>query len=270
MNYAFCGDRQISVDVLRFIIRKGYYPSILIVNDSKTSTHSKELIAVSELDEVSIIYSSNLKKEESVELLKNADLDYIIGIHFPIIIPKIILDIPKVGFLNLHPAYLPYNKGWHTPSWAITDGTPYGATLHFMSEVLDSGDIIHQKKIEVKPSDTANSLYAGVLKLEYDVFVEAFDDLLTLNPRRLKQTGEGTSYSKNDLKSIQKIDLNSDYKASELIDKMRALTTNKLEESAYFIKNNKKYYIQLSIVEELEDKKMGSLFMTNSIYQKKE
>lgn len=121
MKYAFCGDRQISVDILKFMIRKGYCPSILIVNDSKASTHSEELIIVSELDEESIIYSSNLKNEDSVRLLDNAGLDYIIGIHFPIIIPKTILDIPKVGFLNLHPAYLPYNKGWHTPSWAIID-----------------------------------------------------------------------------------------------------------------------------------------------------
>ncbi len=92
-----------------------------------------------------------------------------------------------------------------------------------MSEILDAGDIIHQKKIEVNPSDTANSLYARVLELEYDVFVEAFDDLLTLNPKRIKQTSTGTFYSRNDLKTFQEINLNSDYKASELIDKMRAI-----------------------------------------------
>jgi methionyl-tRNA formyltransferase len=70
--------------------------------------------------------------------------------------------------LNLHPV-LPYNKGWNTPSWAILDNTTYGATLHFMTEALDEGDIIHQKKLEIVFADTANTLYQKALELEKEV-----------------------------------------------------------------------------------------------------
>ena len=92
-------------------------------------------------------------------------------------ISKEVLIIPKIGFLNLHPSFLPYNKGWNTPSWAILDKTPYGATLHFMDQTLDEGDIIHQKRIDVLTVDTANNLYKKILKLEEEVFFEAFDEL---------------------------------------------------------------------------------------------
>ena len=79
-------------------------------------------------------------------MLEQLSLDYIICVHFPYIVPREILSIPKYGVTNLHPAYLPYNLGWHTPSWAILENTPIGATLHYMDECVDTGDIIHQKK----------------------------------------------------------------------------------------------------------------------------
>lgn len=253
MRYAFCGDRQISVNILKFMIDKGYHPLLLIVNDSQTSTHSEELINTSKLEEKAIIYSSEIKQENKIALLREANLDYIIGIHFPTIIPDSVLKIPKVGFLNLHPAYLPYNKGWHTPSWAIIDETPYGATLHFMSEVLDGGDIIHQKQIEILPDDTANSLYRRVLKLEEEVFVEAFDDLLTLTPNRTKQTTAGTLHKKSDLSKISEIELGKQYTASDLINKMRALTTNNIQEAAYFVENDEKYLLQIIITKDTKE-----------------
>jgi methionyl-tRNA formyltransferase len=149
----------------------------------------------------------------------------------------------------LHPAYLPYNKGWHTPSWAILDKTPYGATLHFMEEALDEGDIIHQKKLQILPHDTANNLYQRVLELEAEVFYEAFEALLSLKPKRKKQNERGTSHVKRDFHKLQQIDLNKECHPVEFIDKLRALTTNKESESAYFIKDGKKIGIQVKLFE---------------------
>src|SRR3954469_2092541 len=167
MKYAFAGNREISVKVLDFLVKHNHQPLALLLCDEPIASHNNELIKVSGLNE-NIIIGSAFKEEDTIQKLKALDLDYIIGIHFPYLIPSHILSIPKIGFLNLHPAYLPYNKGWHTPSWAILEGTPYGATLHFMAEQLDAGDIIHQKKCEVYPYDTANSLYPRVLDLEYE------------------------------------------------------------------------------------------------------
>ena len=126
----------------------------------------EELIALADLPDSHVLNHKNFKTDASVALLQSLDLDYIFGIHFPHIIPKQLLDIPKIGFLNLHPSYLPYNKGWHTPSWAIMENTPVGATLHYMSEALDEGDIIAQQRVAILPEDTANTLYARILDTE--------------------------------------------------------------------------------------------------------
>lgn len=249
MKYAFAGDRAIAVEILSFLKSKGNHPLALLVNDTKGGSHAEELKNISGLPSQMIFSNKSFLDSQAIETLKHLELDYIIGIHFPYIIPKHILSIPRIGFLNLHPAYLPFNKGWHTPSWAILEGDPYGATLHFMTPQLDEGAIIHQKLIEIGASDTANSLYARVLQLELDVFVEAYPSLVSLTPKKMKQKEKGTSHSKKDLASIQEIDLDKEVTYREAINTFRALTTNRWNEASFFMENGKKYAIQIDIKE---------------------
>ncbi|MCG2419768.1 hypothetical protein K8089_12105 [Aequorivita sp. F47161] len=248
MKYAFAGDREISTNILAFIISKGYKPSALFVSDGSISSHSKELIDIAGLENDFVFKGNEFKN--SLELIKSMNLDYIFGVHFPYIIPNEFLELPQNGFLNLHPAFLPFNKGWHTPSWAIIDETTYGATLHFMSQKLDEGNIIHQKELVIQPSDTANTLYQKALRLEEEVFYEAFDDLVALKPKSVKQINKGTSHSKKDIKQIQEIQLDAQYSGKELIDRLRGLTTNNVEEGAYFVFDGERYYMQLSIIKQ--------------------
>lgn len=250
MKYVFAGDRDISVSVLQFLMDKGYPPSGLMVVESEKASHAKELVALSGLPPEMVLHGKDFSSVHGIKLLKELEIDYIFGIHFPYIISNNILAIPHIGFLNLHPALLPFNKGWHTPSWAILDSTPYGATLHYMSEKLDEGDIIHQKQCEITPADTADSLYKRVKTLELEVFKEAFPDLLTLKPKSFKQEGKGTLHQKKLLKTIQKLDLNEMVKTADLINKLRAMTTNQIEEAAYFIEDGKKYFVQVQIIKE--------------------
>jgi len=252
MRYAFAGDRLISCQILEFIISKGYKPLSLLVSNKDVNTHAESLINISGLAKEFVYWGNEFNQEDAIIKLKNLNLDYIIGIHFPQIIPKKVLKIPSIGFINLHPAYLPFNKGWHTPSWAILDKTKYGATLHFMDEKLDEGDIIHQKELLFESKDTANTLYSKVLKLEKEVFYEAFDDLISLSPQRIKQSGRGTSHIKKNIENVRKIDLETIEISSVLIDKLKALTTNNWNESAFFLENGKKIGIQI-ILKELDE-----------------
>jgi len=249
MRYAFAGDRNISCKLLKFLISKGHNPLALLISEGLNATHDQQLIEIANLSDGNVFQGNDFKLQENIEKLKNLELDYIFGVHFPYIIPSEVLNIPKVGFLNIHPAYLPYNKGWHTPTWSILDNSSYGATLHFMEEALDQGNIIHQKKLKVLPTDTANSLYQRVLKLEEEVFYEAFADLVSLQPKRQPQIGKGTTHVKRDLHKIQEIDLNTPMAPMLLINKLRALTTNKISELAYFEIDGKRIGVKVDLID---------------------
>ncbi len=247
MRYAFAGDRNISCKILIFLINKGHQPLALFVSDGVNASHDQELIDIAGLEGDQIFFGNAFREQVQIEKLKKLKLDYIIGIHFPYIIPKEVLEIPIIGFLNLHPAYLPFNKGWHTPSWAILEKSLFGATLHFMSESLDEGEIIHQKKLKSLATDTANTLYQRTLKLEEEVFYEAYESLVSLNPNRVPQLSKGTTHLKRDLHLIQEINLNEEIEPEAFIDKLRAMTTNKSSEAAYFIKDGKRIGVQVRL-----------------------
>ncbi|MDT0556647.1 formyltransferase family protein [Patiriisocius hiemis] len=247
MRYAFAGDRDISIKILKCLLIRGHRPLALFVVNGQNASHSEELVRLTDLEKDLVFYGKEFTYPNNLEKLKSLNLDYIFGIHFPYIIPENVLKIPKIGFLNLHPAFLPYNKGWHTPSWSILQRTPYGATLHFMASELDKGDIIHQKQIEILPTDTADKLYKRTLALEEEVFVEAIPMLENLKPTRDLQIKDGTSHNKKDLKKIQKINLSDKVTFQEAIDFFRALTTNDISEAAYFEIGEEKFAVQIDI-----------------------
>lgn len=253
MRYIFAGDRDIAVRVLEYLINQDLSPLALLVSADSTASHADELITCSGLSNEFVIRGKEFESDASIKLLVDLKPDYIIGIHFPYIINDSILAIPRIGFLNLHPAYLPFNRGWHTPSWTILENTSYGATLHFMSTQLDNGDIIHQKKMDVSPSDTADTLYKRVKELEFDVFKECLPQLIAGSFTRKKMNAnEGTTHKRSELldSEFQRIDLDKYYSGLEVINKLRALTTDRWNESAYFEIEDKRYRIRIEIKED--------------------
>ena len=188
LRLAFAGDRDIAVWVLDFLLAQGVHPFALLLPDQSKATHWQELRKrCADLPEERILVGANFREPQGIKILRDLRLDYIVGVHFPYLVPEAVLDISGRGFLNLHPAYLPFHRGWHTTSWAILEGTVAGATLPFMDKGLDTGDIILQKELHVSDDDTANTLYRKLKKLELDVFRRAWPQILSGQPPRIPQ-----------------------------------------------------------------------------------
>ncbi len=256
-RFAFAGDRDIAVWVLKYILEQGQKPVCLLLSEVARASHARELRSLcSFLKEEDILTGKEFREPAGIRKLRELDLHYIVGIHFPYLVPSEVLSIPRIGFLNLHPAFLRYNRGWHTPSWAILEGTPAGATLHFMDSGVDTGDIIHQRALEVSEGDTADSLYKRLKELEVEVFKEAWPALMDQSFRRTAQKeSEGTVHKRKDLfaEKVQRIDLDSSIKIRDLIRRLRALTTNQVEEAAYYEDNGKCFRVQLTITQQPDE-----------------
>jgi methionyl-tRNA formyltransferase len=222
ISICYAANRQIGVDCLKLLLEADISPTALLLPEN--GSHNTQLQDL--LPEIPVSIGRKIAPE------KVAGSDYLISVHFPHIIPQEIIDLPKIGTLNLHPAYLPWNRGWHTPTWAIMDGTPYGATLHWIDEGVDTGPIALQQKIEVQDTDTANELYQRALAVEIAVFAEAIPMIKEGVLPQIPQEGEGTSHTKKDIQSIR--ELSHTMSTEELDRRTRALTTNNPDEAAYF------------------------------------
>lgn len=250
---AFAGDRQSAVTCLSILIEAGAAPNALLVSGSDRATHDDVLRELSGVPADRVLVGREFREPAGIDLLRSLDLDYIIGVHFPYIVPDEVLEIPRIGVLNLHPALLPYNRGWHTPSWAILDGTPIGATLHFMDSGLDTGDIVAQTELDIRPEDTAHTLYGRLIQLEVELFREAWPLLASGSPPRQSQSSdEGSSHSRADLasESIRRLDLELSTPMGETLRTLRALTTNDRKEAAYFEIDGRRYTVQVTITPE--------------------
>ena len=248
---AFAGDRQVAVECLAVLLDVGVHPEAIMISSPDRATHADILVKMSGLDSDRVLIGTEFRQAPGIALLRSLDLAYVVGVHFPYIVPEEVLEIPQVGVLNLHPSLLPYNRGWHTPSWAILDGTPAGATLHFMARGVDTGDIVAQIELEVRPEDTAHTLYSRLLDLEVKLFRDAWPLLASGRPPRIPQSPDsGTSHNRSDLSSdsVRRLDLESMVPVKDVLRTIRALTTNDVEEAAYFETGGRRYRVQVTIV----------------------
>ena len=252
---AFAGDREIATKILEYLVDVGCRPELLMVSAPDRASHAEELRTISGLGSERVLVGRAFEETPGLALLEQADLDYIVGVHFPYIVSSEVLAIPKIGVLNLHPGYLPYNRGWHTPSWALLDDTPIGSTLHFMDDGLDTGDVIAQEEIAIRPDDTADALYQRLLVSELELFEKGWPLIDTLSPPRKPQEGDGTSHKRSDLasESVQRLDLNSERPVRDVLRQLRALTTSRPDEAAFFEVDGVRYRIQVSITTDSAD-----------------
>ena len=76
-----------------------------------------------------------------------------------------ILSVPSLAAVNVHASLLPKYRGKHPVFWAIRNREQYtGLTVHHITQGIDEGAIILQKKVKVKPQDTVSSLYSRIIK----------------------------------------------------------------------------------------------------------
>jgi methionyl-tRNA formyltransferase len=251
LSYLFAGDRQLAVDALDMLLARSDPPVVLCVSDGSGASHRGDLIRrFTEAGGTWIISSSDLRDEGVRQELLEAELDFALSVHFPHIIDQSLLHVPRRGWLNLHPAYLPWNRGWHTPSWAILEGTPTGATIHRMSAAVDAGAILARREVAVSPDDTAHTLYGRLLSEELTLLDESWDTIRSGNwPRIPNPPEQGSFHRKAELLSdeMQRIDLDRSYEAGVLINRLRALTTNSWQEAPYFEANGNRYRVRIEI-----------------------
>jgi methionyl-tRNA formyltransferase len=248
---AYAANRRIGLKTLKIMLEFDWTPVVLITTKGRRAECADELRQL--LPGVPLIEGKAFRETSGIHQLRTLNLDYFLSVHFPYIIPQEILEIPNIGTLNLHPAYLPYNRGWHTPTWALWDETPYGATLHWIDDDrgVDTGDIALQERLEILPEDTAHSLYQRVLALEEKLFRRAVPLLLDRCLPRKSQDGlDATTHMKKDLIAMQPLDLKENVQIGKLLRRLRALTTNDWSEAAYFEANGSRYQIQVNIRKE--------------------
>ena len=222
MKIVLLANNKVGWEAAAFLMRQDDTEiSTLVVHPDKRARYKREIVQT--FPHVKrIIEADQIDKE--MDYFKSLDADLALSVYFGYILKPEFLALFPRGVINLHPSLLPYNRGAHPAVWSIIDGTPAGATLHYIDEGIDTGDVIVQKPVEVQPFDTGESLYR---KLEYasiDLLKETWSLIVSGKAPRKKQKAGGPSHRRNDLAKIRMIDLDKEQSIGETIDLLRALS----------------------------------------------
>ena len=130
--------------------------------------NKKKCKAKKRADRLNINSCYTKDEEEIIALFEAYQVDLIVMAGWMRIVSKKFVDAYAGQIINLHPSLLPKYKGLHAVEQAIAAGeSETGATVHFVNEYLDSGDIIKQQEVPILPGDTVESVTRAIQQAEH-------------------------------------------------------------------------------------------------------
>jgi methionyl-tRNA formyltransferase len=137
---------------------------------------------------VPVHYAEETNNDELAAILRATATEIIFTIGWSRLLGDSILSIPRRGVVGFHPAALPQNRGRHPLIWALALGLEQTAsTLFLMDEDVDSGPILSQIAVPIRPEDDAQTLYDKVLTLLPEQINEVIDRILIGDLRACSQ-----------------------------------------------------------------------------------
>ena len=165
MRIVFMGTPDFAVPTLTALVEGGHEVIAAVTQPDKPKGRGKSVL-MTPVKEKAIEYQIpvyqpvKVRDPEFVDLLKVMAPDAIVVVAFGQILPKVILDLPKYGCVNVHASLLPKYRGAAPIQWAVIDGEKEsGVTTMMMDVGLDTGDMLEQKAIPLDEKETGGSLF---------------------------------------------------------------------------------------------------------------
>ncbi len=211
-----------------------------------------EILASARSAGAQIIPATDLRSSQGLERIAQLKAEMGVSVLFGYLLKPDFLSLFPKGCINLHPAYLPYNRGAYPNVWSIVDQTPAGVTLHYVDEGIDTGDIIRQRKVPVLCTDTGETLYHRLEVAGLQLLRETWPDIRAGRIERTAQLREsGTSHKTGDTAQIDEIRLAEYYRAEDLLNILRARTFPP-HRGAFIRSAGRKVHVRIQFEEETD------------------
>ncbi|HEV7797170.1 MAG TPA: formyltransferase family protein [Pyrinomonadaceae bacterium] len=248
MKIALFATNVVGLEVARFLGAAGEPPACLILDSQDAVGLNAQIVEGSGVkDAAAIFYSNSLAGPQTLAALRELGLDLAILAWWPYIIKPELISVPRLGCLNFHPSYLPYNRGKHYNFWALVEGAPFGVTLHWVGDAVDCGDIAFQSRIETTWADTGATLYHKAQQEIVRLFKESYPAIKSGNIPRVPQELEcGSFHFARELEEASRIELDKTYTARDLLNLLRARTFPP-HPAASFVADGQTYEVRVEI-----------------------
>ena len=127
---------------------------------------------------IPVFQPERIKRAEGVEALKSLAPDLCVTAAFGQLLSQEILDVPKLGTINVHASLLPKYRGSAPVQWSVLNGdAETGVSIMQMDEGLDTGDVLYCKRIVIDPEETSGELFDRVTAVGAEALCETIPQI---------------------------------------------------------------------------------------------
>lgn len=224
----FFGTPEFAVPTLDALAAAGRTPELVVSQPARPAGRGNEeqqppVAAWAEAHGVPLAQPESVKDEELMARLRELAPDVAVVVAYGHIFPKELLELPKLGCINLHASLLPKYRGASPIQGVLLEGEKKtGVTTMRMEEGLDSGPILLQEETLIRSYETSDRLAARLATLGAEVMVDTLAQLEAGTLKERKQRDESASYSPKIAKSDGRV--NWALHADEIYNRLRAYT----------------------------------------------
>lgn len=209
LRVVFMGTPDFAVPVLEKLIENTNVCLVVSQPDKEVGRHKiltpTPIKKVAIDNNISVFQPSKIRND--YETICDAKPDIIITCAYGQIIPKALLDLPRLGCINVHASLLPYLRGGAPLHHAIIDGyKETGVTIMYMDEAMDTGDIISSVTYHLKDTDTVGTVHDNLMEMGANLLMETLPSIIKGTNKRIKQDNSKATYAYNISRSDEHLD----------------------------------------------------------------
>ena len=241
----FMGTSEISATVLDGLIKNGYQ-IVGVVAQPDRPVGRKHILEAVPTKKVALEHNIPIFQPEKIRkdfaFMYDLKPDVILTLSYGQILPEALLNIPRLGAINLHGSLLPKYRGAAPIQYAILNGEKEtGMTLMKMVKEMDAGEMYAVKKVAISEEDNSSTLFIKMANVALELALEALPKFLKGELKGIPQDEEGVTFAPSIKPEEEKLDLNDT--KENLHNKIKALADIP---GAYLLLNDEKFKIYKS------------------------
>ena len=268
MKVLFMGTPDFAEESLKSLVEAKYDVIGVVTNPDKPQGRGMKMVAspvkkYAQEKGLKIYQPEKVRKNvEFIEEIRNLNPDVICVVAYGKILPKEILEIPRLGCINVHGSLLPKYRGAAPIQWAVLNGDKVtGITTMYMDEGMDTGDMILKQEVEIGEDETTGELWNRLSKIGGELLVETLKEIEKGLAPREKQGSDFTTAPMLS-KEMAKIDWNKKT-AQEIKNLVRGL--NPIMGAYTFLNGKKIKFWKVDLAKENEIMVENLDFLRNGV-----
>jgi methionyl-tRNA formyltransferase len=184
MRLVFCGTPEFAVGTLDAVIRAGHEVALAVTQPDRAAGRGMEMQAppvkrAAAAHGIAVVQPEKIKNNAEFRArLEEARPDAIVVVAYGRIIPQWMLELPRLGNINLHGSLLPKYRGAAPVQWAVANGDRVtGVTTMRLDEGLDTGEILLAREVAIGAEETAADVFRGLAAVGAELMVETLAGL---------------------------------------------------------------------------------------------